>query len=197
MKSLTRSVPTRFVFRIPFRAPVGACVLCLAMSLAAAAPAPAQVNSAGTGINLNAILDTRLTVIATPGLVNFALPPNGFSIGNTPVTVQTIRQLPQFFGIVRTYAYFTSTTAALTNGSGANIPSASVAASINGGAFTAFTGNSPFAAGSSIQIRQTIIFIFNRNGTTTDTVNLRINTTGLGLVPGTYTGVLNFQAVVL
>jgi hypothetical protein len=34
----------------------------------------------------------------------------------------------------------------------------------------------------------------NRNGASSDTLDLRINTAGLGLPAGTYTGVLNIQA---
>jgi hypothetical protein len=72
-----------------------------------------------------------------------------------------------------------------------------VSASINGGAFQTFTANSPFAAGSSIQVRRTFIIFFNRSGSTADTLNLRINTTGLGLPQGFYTGVMNVQAVAI
>jgi hypothetical protein len=111
--------------------------------------------------------------------------------------VRTIWQLPQLIGVVTTWAYFTSAPAALTNGTGGLIPSSRVSASVNGGAFQAFTANSPFAAGSSRMVRRTFIIFFNRSGTTTDTLNLRINTTGLGLPPGFYTGVMNVQAVAI
>ncbi len=130
-------------------------------------------------------------------MVNFVLLPSGFSNGSTPVTVRTIWQLPQLIGVVTTYAYFTSAPAALTNGAAGLIPSSRVSASINGGAFQAFTANSPFAAGSSIQVRRTFIIFFNRSGSTSDTLNLRINTTGLGLPSGFYTGVMNVQAVAI
>jgi hypothetical protein len=98
---------------------------------------------------------------------------------------------------VNEYAYFTTPAAALTDGAGDNIPSASVAGSFNGGAFTAFTGTSPFAAGSSMTLFDQFIFIFNFFGTRTDSLNLRINTTGLNLPAGTYTGLLHIQAQAL
>jgi len=41
------------------------------------------------------------------------------------------------------------------------------------------------------------IFIFNFVGTRTDSLNLRINTTGLNLPAGTYTGLLHIQAQAL
>jgi hypothetical protein len=98
---------------------------------------------------------------------------------------------------VNEYAYFTTSAAALTDGAGDNIPSANVTGSFNGGAFAAFTGASPFAAGSSITLFNQFIFIFNVTGTRTDSLNLRINTTGLNLPAGTYTGLLHIQAQAL
>jgi hypothetical protein len=169
----------------------------IAALLFLAGPAGAQTNSSAAGVNLNAVLDNRLTVVAGPAVVNFVLLPSGISNGSTPVTVRTIWQLPQLLGVVTTWAYFTSAPAALTNGTGGQIPSSRVSASINGGAFQAFTANSPFAAGSSRMVHRTFIIFFNRSGTTTDTLNLRINTTGLGLPPGFYTGVMNVQAVAI
>ena len=181
---------------MPFRLPVSIGGM-LIVTLLLASPAYPQANSNAAGVNLNAILDNRLTVVAGPGLVNFVLLPSGISNGSTPVTVRTIWQLPQLLGIVTTYAYFSSAPAALTSGAGNLIPSARVSASINGGAFQAFTANSPFAAGSSIRVRRTFIIFFNRSGSTSDTLNLRIDTTGLGLPPGFYTGVMNVQAVAI
>ena len=160
-------------------------------------PAHSQRNSNPVGVSLRAQLDNRLTVVAGPALVNFTLLPSGFSTGSSLVTVRTIWQLPQLLGIVTTYAYFSSAPAALSNGAGNLIPSARVAASINGGAFQAFTANSPFAAGSSVMVRRTFILFFNRSGSTSDTLNLRINTTGLGLPQGFYSGVMNVQAVAI
>jgi hypothetical protein len=179
-------------FRAP--APIGGMLIVVFLL---ASPAYPQANSNTAGVSLNAILDNRLTVVAGPGLVNFALLPSGISNGSTPVTVRTIWQLPQLLGIVTTYAYFTSAAAALSDGAGNSIPSANVSVSINGGAFQTFTANSPFAAGSSRMVRRTFIIFFNRSGATSDTLNLRINTTGLGLPSGFYTGVMNVQAVAI
>jgi hypothetical protein len=100
-------------------------------------------------------------------------------------------------GTVTTYAYFTSAAAALTDGAGDNIPSSSVSGSVNGGAFTAFTGVSPFAAASSITIATIRILGNNKSGNQTDTLNMRINTTGLTLPAANYTGVLTIRAQAL
>jgi hypothetical protein len=162
--------------------------------LLAGSPAHAQLNSNIAGVNLAANLSTSLMVTASPGLVNFALIPNGTANGSATITVNTSWTLRPSVGTVTTYAYFTSAVAALTDGASDNIPSSSVSGSVNGGAFGAFTGASPFAAGSSITLSSTKILGFNKTGNHTDTINMRINTTGLSLPAGNYTGVLNIQA---
>ena len=159
--------------------------------------ASAQLKSNTASVNLSAALNSSVTITAAPGLVNFALLRSGVSTGSAPVSITTSWTVPFLFGNVNEYAYFTTSAAALTDGAGDNIPSASVAGSFNGGAFTAFTGTSPFAAGSSMTLFDQFIFIFNFVGTRTDSLNLRINTTGLNLPAGTYTGLLHIQAQAL
>jgi hypothetical protein len=155
----------------------------------------AQLKSNPASVNLNATLNSGLTITAAPGLVNFNLVRNGTATGSAPVTITTSWTLPLIFGNIVEYAYFTNPAAALRDGASDNIPSASVSGSYNGGAFTAFTGASPLAAGSSITLFNQFFFIFFTNpGTRTDTLNLQINTTGLNLPAGTYTGVLHIQA---
>jgi hypothetical protein len=163
----------------------------------AAAPAHAQVNSTSAGVNLNATMNTSLTVNAAPGLVNFTLVPSGTATGSSVITVNTSWTLRPSVGGVTVYAYFTSAAAALTDGAADNIPSANVSGSVNSGAFGAFTGASPFAAGSSITLSNWRILGNNRTGTHTDTLNLMISTVGLALPAATYTGVLNIQAQAL
>jgi hypothetical protein len=165
--------------------------------LFAVSPARAQVNSFVGSVNLNATLTTSLTVTASPGLVNFALVPNGTATGSAVINVTTAWTLKPSAGTATTYAYFTSAAAALTDGSGDNIPSSSVNGSVNGGAFGPFTGVSPFAANSSITLSATRILGFNRNSSHSDTLNLNINTTGLALPAGTYAGTLHIQAQAL
>lgn len=172
----------------------------IALTLFVAVPmlpraAHAQLKSNIANVNLNASLSSSITVIAAPGLVNFALVRNGVANGNAPVSITTSWTLPILIGTVTEYAYFSSATAALSDGASDNIPSASVSASANGGAYTAFTGTSPFAAGSSVTLfSQFIVILLNSTSARTDTLNLRIDTTGLNLPAGTYTGVLHIQA---
>ncbi len=166
-------------------------------ALVAASPAGAQQNSTSTGVSLNANLATSLSVNASPGLVNFTLPASGTATGSSAITVNTSWTLRPNVGAVTTYAYFISATAALADGGGDNIPSSNVSGSVNGGAFVAFTGASPFAAGSSITLSSTKILGNNRSANHSDTVNLRISTVGLALPAASYTGVLNIQAQAL
>jgi hypothetical protein len=129
--------------------------------------------------------------------VNFALLASGSSTGSSVITVNTSWTLAPSVGAVTTYAYFTSATAALTNGGGDNIPSSKVSGSVNGGAFAAFTGASPFAAGSSLALSSIRILGNNRTGNHSDTLNLSISTVGLALPAATYSGVLNVRAQAL
>ncbi len=160
-------------------------------------PARAQVTSLSTGVNLSANLATSLSVTASPSLVNFALLASGTSTGSAVITVNTSWTLRPNVGAVTTYAYFTTTTAALSDGGGDTIPSANVSGSINGGAFAAFTGASPFAAGSGLTLSSTKILGNNRSGNHSDSLNLMISTVGLKLPAVTYSGVLNVQAQAL
>lgn len=157
------------------------------------ARAGAQLKSNVASVNLNATLNTSITITATPGLVNFTLVRSGVATGTSPVTITTTWTLTTLLGSVAEYAYFSSSAAALTDGASDNIPSASVSGSVDRGAYTAFTGTSPFAAGSGITLfNQFVFLIFPANRS--DTLNLQISTAGLNLPAGTYTGVLHIQA---
>jgi len=155
----------------------------------------AQLKSNPAAVSLNATLNSSITITAAPGLVNFALVRNGTATGSVPISITTSWALPLIFGNIAEYAYFSNPAAALTDGASDNIPSANVAGSYNGGAYAAFTGSSPLAAGSSLTLFNQFFFIFFTNpGSRTDTLNLQINTTGLNLPAATYTGVLHIQA---
>lgn len=156
-------------------------------------PAFAQIPSGVGPVALAANLPSSLTVSATPGLVNFTLVGGGISNGSSAISITTSWSFVANAQL-SIYAYFTSPASALSDASSHNIPAANVSGSINGGGFTTFTGASPYAPASSITI-------FSRNEpgnriarSRTDSLNLRINTTGLSLAPGNYTGVLLIQA---
>lgn len=164
----------------------------LALVLVVAPVSHAQLNSNTANVNLNAVLGESLTVVASPGTVNFALAPNGPVLGSAPVAIQTQWALAAGRTNVSLFVYFASATA-LTDGAGDNIPTSSVAGSVNGGGFSAINAASVFSA-NSLQVFSQALTAATMNVTRNDTVNLRIDTTGLGLPAATYTGVLNVRA---
>jgi hypothetical protein len=161
----------------------------------ASSPASAQIKSNPSAVNLNATLTSDITITATPGTVNFNLVRNGTATGSVPVSIKTSWTLPLLFGTITEYAFFTSPAAALTDGASDNIPSANVSGSLNGGAYAAFTGASPFSGGSALTLfNQNFFALFSNPGSRTDSLSLQITTTGLNLPAATYTGVLHIQA---
>jgi len=96
---------------------------------------------------------------------------------------------------IQTYAYFTSSASALSDGLGDNIPASSVSGSVNGGAFQIFNGACPFSANTCVTTLN-IVKAPNRS-TDNTTLQLQISTVGLSLRAGTYTGVLHIRAVAL
>jgi hypothetical protein len=136
-----------------------------------------------------------LTVSAAPSSVNFTLPRNGVGAGDSSITITTswLVSLPPL--TITLYAFTSSTTAALTDGAGHNIPTSKVSGSPNGAGFSAFTGTSTFAAGRSLTIftQSSLSVAGSRN----DTLGLQIDTTSLALPPATYHGTLTIRATLL
>jgi hypothetical protein len=135
-------------------------------------------------------------ILVFPGLVNFRLAPSGVSSGSSPVFVLTAWNLAPNVSQLTLYAYFTSGTAALT-GPGAAIPSSRVSGTNAQGTFQPFTGTSPFPGGGSITLFVENILGARRRQLRIDTLNLRIDTTGLALSPGSYNGLLHLQVQAL
>jgi len=152
------------------------------------------MNSNVANVNLNAVLAETLTVSASPANVNFTLAPNGPAAGSSAVSITTQWALASTRTSVSLFAYF-STTAALTNGAGNNIPNTSVSGNPNGAGLQAFTTKNPFnGLNTGVQIFTTGITAANVNSTHSDSLALQIDTTGLNLPAGTYTGLLNIEA---
>src|SRR5437879_405951 len=124
----------------------GTVLALLAELLACASALQAQLKSNVAAVNLNALLNSSLTVAAAPGLVNFALAPNGVASGSSTITITTSWVLPASAGNVTLYAFFNSAALALANGAGNNIPSSRGRGSVNGGPVTPCTASSAFAA---------------------------------------------------
>jgi hypothetical protein len=153
----------------------------------------AQVSSNIAGVNLAAIMRDSISVSASPGLVDFALSGNGIAPGTATVVVNTAWVLRRPTTIT-TYGFFSSSTSALTNGAGKNIPSSSVSGSVNGGAFQPFTGACAFSANTCLTIFTRRLRRAQLRGVNNANLKLQISTVGLTLPPGTYTGVLHIEA---
>jgi len=161
------------------------------------ASASAQVrNSAANPIALNAVLTQSLSVNLSGNAVNFNLVASSANNpGSTTVTATTSWVLNNIVSLVSLYAFFGSSTSALTDGAGDNIPSADFQLSDNGGAFTALTNTVAFGgANAGLNLFNTLVF-GNNKGTHTDVMKFNINLSPLpNLPPGNYTGTLTIQA---
>src|SRR6478752_3926890 len=88
--------------------------------------AQAQVrNSGASPIALNAVLSDSITLTLSGNAVNFNLVAgNASNPGSTSITATTTWTLKPSVGNLRLYAFFSSSTSALSDGAGNNIPSA-------------------------------------------------------------------------
>jgi hypothetical protein len=95
-------------------------------------------------------------------------------------------------------AYFTSASAALTDGAGDNIPSSAFQISDNGATAAGLSNTVAFGAASAgLNLRTVAITGLNKNSSATDIMTFNIDLSG-GTLPqlpaATYTGTLNIQA---
>jgi len=172
-----------------------------ALALAAAtfvAPAQAQVRSSGASpIVLNAVLPDSITLTLSGNAVNFTLVGGSASNpGSTGITATTTWLLRPNVNSLKLYAFFSSSTAALSDGAGHNIPSADFEISDNGGAFAALTNTVAFGgANAGLQVSSVRILGNNKTGTNSDVMTFNINLAPLPSLPtGVYTGTLTIQA---
>jgi len=160
--------------------------------------AQAQVrNSGASPIALNAVLSDSITLTLSGNAVNFNLVAgNASNPGSTSITATTTWTLKPSVGNLRLYAFFSSSTSALSDGAGNNIPSADFQISANAGPFAALTGTVPFGGANAGLLVSTVrILGNNKTGTHSDVMNFNINLTPLPNLPsGTYTGTLTIQA---
>ncbi|HUK46287.1 MAG TPA: hypothetical protein VLW06_01800 [Terriglobales bacterium] len=171
--------------------------LLLLVTMSAGSLAAAQLNSGAQTIALNAKLTESLTLNLSANAVNFTLAAGAASNpGSTNITATTTWVLQPGRTAVGVYAYFTSSTAALTDGAGDNIPSADFYISDNGGASTALTSTVAFGgANAGFQLANVAITGANKNSNRTDAMAFNINLSSLPQLPAnTYTGTLNIQA---
>ncbi|HEX6822445.1 MAG TPA: hypothetical protein VF123_10345 [Candidatus Sulfotelmatobacter sp.] len=171
-------------------------ITAVALGLALATTmAVAQVNSGAQTIALNAKLAESLTLGLSANAVSFTLaagsPTNAGSASVTATTTWTLQPGRTAVGV---YAYFTTTTA-LTDGAGNNIPSSAFFVADNANPSTALTSNTPWSTGSGLQMANVAITGTNRSSSRTDAMTFNIDLSSLPQLPAaTYTGTLNIQA---
>ena len=164
----------------------------------------AQINSSQASVNLNAVLAESLTLTANPGTVNFTLVSGAAALGSTPVSITTSWVLGVNRSTVNLYAWFSTPSAALTDGgSPANtIASTYVLGQLATGLPTSYT---PFTQSAALGTASGGLALFsqsisstNRASKRTDSLGLEIDLTNLPQLPaGTYTGTLTLQAQAL
>jgi hypothetical protein len=174
---------------------IAALVLVTAMFVA---PIQAQVrNSGASPIALNAVLSDSITLTLSGNAVNFTLVGGSANNpGSTGITATTKWVLKPSVNSLKLYAFFGSSTAALSDGAGHNIPSADFQISDNGGAFAALTNSVVFGGtNAGLQVSSVRILGNNKTGTNSDLMTFNINLAPLPSLPsGVYTGTLTIQA---
>jgi hypothetical protein len=171
-------------------------ITAVALGLALATTmAAAQVNSGAQTITLNAKLAESLTLGLSANAVNFTLAAgSATNAGSASITATTTWTLQPGRTAVGVYAYFTTTTA-LTDGAGNNIPSSAFFVVDNTNPSTALTSNTPWSTGTGLQMANVAITGTNRSANRTDVMTFNIDLTSLPQLPAaTYTGTLNIQA---
>jgi hypothetical protein len=170
----------------------------LAMTLPASMASAQALNSGAQTIALNATLAESLTLTLSANTVNFNLSAgSATNAGSAGITATTAWTLAPGRTSVGVYAYFTTATAALTDGVD-NIPSSAFYIADNGGASAPLINSVVFgAANAGLKLATVAITAANRTSSRTDAMAFNINLTG-GTLPqlpaNTYTGTLNIQA---
>ena len=162
----------------------------------------AQLSSNTTSVVITATLLETLTLTATPSAVVIDLAPGGDSADALPVAITTIWALGSNRTQVNVYGSFASSTAAMTDGLGHNIPAANVLGRVSTGVpviGTVFTQTAPFgAAGAGLKLVNQGIGVSNLTSTRTDNLILSVSLTSGPVLPsGVYVGTLNIQAQAL
>jgi hypothetical protein len=174
-------------------------VVIMALTFLASMASAQAINSGAQTIALNATLAESLTLSLSANAVNFTLSAgSAVNAGSTNITATTTWVLKPGRTQVGVYAYFTNAAAALTDGSGNNIPSSAFKISDNAGPSTALTNTVAFGgANGGLQLANVAITGANKNASRTDLMAFNIDLSG-GTLPqlpaATYTGTLNIQA---
>jgi len=191
-------------------------VLALAILFFVAVPAQAQVTSNQASVNLSMTISESITVSASPANISFTYSPSGggTATASGPITVVTSANLAAGHNRLDVYGWLSSASAALSGPS--NITSAQVFANTTGVGGTVGTGAGPVPCtglvaegfgtsgtecGSIVgpddfldSLRNTPGLAAGGQFVITDTVTLSLANLG-ALLPGSYSGVINFQSM--
>lgn len=170
--------------------------------LAALVVAPAMVEAQVTdvaSVTLNATRDETISVTAAAALNLGASIADNSTANNFPaLTITTDYTINGGVNLI-VLAYFGDPANALVSGTNA-IPASRIEATADGVAsYTAITGavqDGFGVAGGTLQLESKAIPAGSAIGSETTTLNLRINTTGLQVPAGSYSGTLNLRAYV-
>ena len=168
--------------------------------------AQAGIVSTAIGTTLNAAKNAALSVTVVSGGVQTipSLTDGAINTFASPVRITTTWALDLFtVSNIHLIGYFTNPTQALSNGT-TGIPASAVQGRMATGlptTFTSFTqagGGGVGTAGGSLELfREFVFLVFNRAGTRTDDLELRLDLTAQApLAAGTYAGTLYLRAVV-
>jgi len=150
-----------------------------------------------------------LTVSATPTAISFTLVKGGTATASAPVVITTTLYGVSGLSSLTLYGYFSSFSAALTDGRATpdNIPSSAVLGLVSTGTPTSYT---PFTQSDAVGTAGATLQLFSTSSLLslgclpatavcrTDSLNLEISLSGLPQLPaGTYTGTLILQAQAL
>src|SRR3954470_8119492 len=176
----------------------GCCLMLLMLAFAGIGRAQV-INSGIQTISLNATLSDSVSVNLSSNAVSFTLAAgSATNNGSTGVTATT-NWISKPGRDLTAYAYFTSATAALTDGVGDNIPSSAFLISNNGGAYAPLTSTGPFGgAGAGLQLFTVKITGTNKTGSRTDNMLFNINLSTIPQLPAApYAGTLNMQVQII
>lgn len=172
--------------------------------VSSAVSAYGQLPSGTQSVNLTAVLAESLTIAATSNNVAFVLAGGSTAVGSTPVVIITTWLVQPGRANLVLDGYFSSSTAALTDGATTPdyIPASAVLGKVSTGtptSYTAFTQTTALGpAGAGLTLFTVPLTATNRSGVRTDNLNLEINLSGLPQLPaGTYTGTITLQAQAL
>jgi hypothetical protein len=167
----------------------------LLLSLFSAPQSKAQTSSNAAAVTMSFAVESSLTVAASPSSIVFNPTDLRHATASAPIAVTTSWNLAVGGGNIFTVAYFSTNTAALTNGT-LNIPTSNVLASINSGTATACTrADVNVAAGNPGGICPEIFagIGVSAQGTHSDSILLLLSS-GTDFPVANYTGTITISA---